>query len=116
MSFSTVRNEGLRLPYFLDHHRKLGVDHFIVVDNGSDDGSVEWLAAQPDVSVWTTRGLQTVSVRARLADLAAAPVRPGHWCLTLDADEILVYPYHESRPICALTIGGTMPGRSRSGR
>ncbi|MEM9776934.1 MAG: glycosyltransferase family 2 protein, partial [Chloroflexota bacterium] len=38
-----VRNEGLRIPYFLTYYRQLGIKHFFVVDNGSDDGSVEYL-------------------------------------------------------------------------
>ena len=50
--FVTVRNERVRLPYFLEYYRKLGVDHFVVIDNGSDDGSREYLAAQPDLSLW----------------------------------------------------------------
>ena len=27
----------------------------------------------------------------------------GHWCLTVDADELLVYAHHDSRPLPALT-------------
>ena len=50
---ATVRNEMIRLPYFLEHYRKLGVGHFLFVDNGSDDGTAAWLAEQPDVSLWT---------------------------------------------------------------
>ncbi len=56
LAFVTVRNEALRLPYFLAYHRKLGVDHFIVVDNDSDDGCRDWLKTQADVSLWTTGG------------------------------------------------------------
>ncbi len=52
--FSTMRNERVRLPYFLDYYRKLGVDHFLVVDNGSTDGTRDYLADQPDVSLWET--------------------------------------------------------------
>jgi hypothetical protein len=48
--FSTVRNERVRLPYFLTYYRRLGIDHFLIVDNGSDDGTREYLADQPDVS------------------------------------------------------------------
>ena len=36
---------------FLDHHRKLGVDQFIIVDDRSTDGTREWLVAQPDCLV-----------------------------------------------------------------
>ena len=49
--FSTLRNERIRLPYFLRYYRNLGVNHFLIVDNDSDDGSREYLQAQPDVSL-----------------------------------------------------------------
>ena len=35
----TLRNERIRLPYFLRYYRDLGINHFLFVDNGSDDGS-----------------------------------------------------------------------------
>ncbi len=53
LAFSTIRNEMARLPHFLDHYRALGVGQFLIVDNASDDGTADYLAAQPDVSLWT---------------------------------------------------------------
>src|SRR6056297_1651671 len=53
--FCTLRNERIRLPWFLDYYRRLGVAHFLFVDNGSTDGGAEYLAEQDDVSVWTTQ-------------------------------------------------------------
>ena len=35
-----VRNEALRLPYFLEYHRRLGIDRFLIVDNASEDGTL----------------------------------------------------------------------------
>ena len=52
--FSTQRNEAIRLPYFLKYYRDMGVNHFLIVDNDSTDGSVDYLADQKDVSLWTT--------------------------------------------------------------
>lgn len=100
----TVRNEALRLPYFLDHCRRLGVDHFLVVDNDSTDGSRELLTGQPDVSLWSTRASYKRS-RFGVDWLTWLQMRHahGHWCLTLDADEILIYPNWETRPLRALT-------------
>ena len=46
--FSTLRNERVRLPFFLRYYRSLGISHFLIVDNNSDDGSREYLAAQPE--------------------------------------------------------------------
>lgn len=104
LCFVTLRNERVRLPYFLDYYRRLGIDHFLIVDNASDDGSRAFLAAQPDVSLWTT----AASYReARFGmDWINALLRrhgTGHWCLTVDADEFLVYPHDSSRPLRALT-------------
>jgi len=49
--FCTQRNEHIRLPYFLKYYRNIGIDHFLFVDNDSDDGAAEYLAEQPDVSL-----------------------------------------------------------------
>lgn len=104
LCFATVRNEAVRLPFFLDHHRKLGVDHFLFVVNGSDDGTRDLLADQPDVSLWDTDASYRLS-RFGVDWLTWLMIRHGHghWCLTLDADEILIYPYWETRPLPALT-------------
>lgn len=100
---SVVRNEAVRLPWFLDWYRRLGVVHFLVVDNGSEDGTGELLAAQPDVSVWRTGASYKVArygvdwVNALLARHGA-----GRWVLVADPDEILVYPYCDTRRLPAL--------------
>lgn len=104
LSFATVRNEALRLPWWLDHHRRLGVNHFLIVDNDSDDGSAAWLAAQPDVSLWSTPDSYKAS-RFGIDWLTVLMHRygHGHWCLTLDADELFVYAHHDLRDLRALT-------------
>ncbi|WP_179381067.1 glycosyltransferase family 2 protein [Jannaschia marina] len=104
LSFTTVRNERLRLPYFLDYYRKKGVDHFFFVDNGSDDGTRDYLAAQEDVSLWTTTASYAKSAFG--VDWLNWLMRQHahrHWCLTVDVDEFLVYPFCDTRPLRALT-------------
>ncbi len=102
--FCTLRNEDQRLPYFLRHYRTLGVAHFLIVDNGSTDESRALLADQPDVSVWHTTASYRKS-RFGMDWLQGLLMRHGHghWCLTVDADELLVYPHHDTRPLPALT-------------
>ena len=84
-------NERLRLVHFLEHHRAIGVSHFIVIDNASCDGSSEYLDAQPDV----TRLLSSRNYRefkARWRHIVADLYLDGRWVLFPDADELFVYP------------------------
>jgi hypothetical protein len=103
LCLATMRNEMPRIGHFLAHHRRLGVDHFLIVDNDSNDGTRDHLAAQGDVSLWTTAHSYKRS-RFGMDWLTWLMMRHGHghWCLTLDADECLIYPYHETRPLPAL--------------
>ncbi len=104
LGFATVRNEALRLPRFLDHHRQMGVAQFLIVDNGSTDGTLDYLRAQPDVSLWSTQKSYR-SARFGMDWINALLMRygHGHWCLTLDADECLILPHHDSRDLRDLT-------------
>jgi hypothetical protein len=104
LCFSTMRDEALRLPFWLDHHRKLGVDHFLIVDNDSGDGTQDYLRDQPDVSLWCSPHSYRLS-RFGVDWLTWLQMRYGHdhWCLTVDADELLIYPFHDTRPLPALT-------------
>ncbi|WP_374299659.1 glycosyltransferase family 2 protein [Paracoccus sp. (in: a-proteobacteria)] len=100
LCFATVRNEMLRLPQFLDHYRGLGVTAFLIVDNASTDGTDRFLRDRADVSLWRAAGGYRAS-RFGMDWLGALLLRHGHghWCLTVDADELLIYPHWDSRPL-----------------
>ncbi|NOD76105.1 glycosyltransferase family 2 protein [Ruegeria sp. HKCCD4332] len=112
LAFITLRNEITRLPWFFRHYRQLGVRHFLIVDNGSDDGSTELLLDQPDVSVWQTYSSYRGS-RFGLDWLTWLQMRYGHnhWCLMVDADELLVYSQCDTRPLQDLTAWLDQQGR-----
>ena len=101
---ATLHNERIRLPYFLKYYRELGVDHFLLVDNGSDDGSAGYLAGQEDVSLWSTSASYR-RARYGIDWITHLQRRHGHgrWCLTVDVDEFFVYPFCDTRPLRALT-------------
>ncbi|MEM8788238.1 MAG: glycosyltransferase family 2 protein [Pseudomonadota bacterium] len=114
--FCTLRNEKVRLPYFLDYYRRLGVRHFLFVDNGSTDGSAACLADQPDVSLWTTEASYK-RARYGMDWLNGLLTRfgAGHWVVVVDADEFLVYPHVDTRPLTALTEWLDARGRKSFG-
>jgi len=102
--FSTLRDEYVRLPYFLKYYRDLGVSHFLIVDNDSTDGSREFLIAQDDVSVWTTRSsYKNARYGIDWLNWLQRKHGHGHWTLAVDPDELFVYPFCDTRPIRALT-------------
>jgi len=102
--FCTLRDERIRLPYFLSYYRELGVDHFFFVDNGSSDGTAEFLSEQMDVTIFQTNESYK---RARFGvdwlNWLQMRYAHGHWSLTVDVDEFFVYPFCDTRPIRALT-------------
>jgi len=102
--FSTVRNENIRLPYFLKYYRELGVDHFFFVDNGSNDGTQDFLMDQPDVSLFSsTHSYKRARFGVDWLNWLQNKYAHNHWTLTVDVDEFLIYPFCDTRPLVALT-------------
>ncbi|MCY4044376.1 MAG: sulfotransferase [Cellvibrionales bacterium] len=91
--FTVLRNEMPMLPAFFDYYRKLGVTHFIIVDNDSDDGSFQWLSSQADVYLYHTRASYKSSCYGirwinGLMNLHAQ----DQWAIYVDVDEYMVLP------------------------
>lgn len=102
--FATIHNELVRLPYFIDYYRELGVNHFFIVDNNSDDGSREYLTRQPDVSIWhTTESYKRANFGMDWLNGLMRRFACGHWVLAVDVDEFFIYPHSDTRPLRALT-------------
>ncbi len=100
---TVLRNELPRLPYFLEYYRKKGVGAFLAVDNGSSDGSLEFLLRQPDVYVWESNfSFNRANFGAGWFEPILRMHAQGHWCVIVDADELLYYPDCESRSIADL--------------
>lgn len=114
--FAVMRNEMLRLPAFLAHYRALGAAHFFIIAHDSTDGTEEALATEPDVSLW--RCFASYREAAFGRDwLNHLLWRYGHgrWCLTVDADELLVYDGAPARDLMALTRTLAAQGRKALG-
>ena len=89
--FMVVRNEELRLPYTLKYYLGLGVDRIIVLENYSEDRSYEILKKTERVHVFRTR--QSYAKHRSWIDMLLHLFGVGHWCIIVDADELLVYPH-----------------------
>jgi tetratricopeptide (TPR) repeat protein len=102
--FSVMRNEGTRLDWFLDYYRRLGVDKFVIADNGSNDQSVELLQDKPDVILYRTKDSYAASgFGMRWINELIEQHGANNWCLHVDADEAFVFPNCQSIGLRGLT-------------
>jgi len=82
----------------------MGVDRFYIVDNESSDGTIDFLAEQPDVRLFGTpnrfseAGGGTSWLNALLMEFGT-----GCWCVTVDIDELLIFPGSEQASLRSLT-------------
>jgi hypothetical protein len=104
--FAVMRNEMYFLPAFLAHYRALGIQQFVIVDDASDDGTGDYLAAQPDCCSGITHirfGQRVAIADPSYEGLAgrAGPILkrvvPDHYLrgqpvIIADADEFLILP------------------------
>lgn len=102
--FSVMKNEARRLPFFVEYYRKLGVDHFVFVDNNSTDEFADYVAGQRDISTFhTTASYKNAHFGVHWLNYLLSSYGSGHWCLTCDPDEFLVYPKMDTRRLRELT-------------
>ncbi|MEM9585557.1 MAG: glycosyltransferase family 2 protein [Pseudomonadota bacterium] len=102
-----ARNEMYFLPAFLAHYRKLGVEQFAILNDRSDDGTTEYLLAQPDVvmlssnyaygdTVELSETLEGLISRGRILyiwrSLLFDRFAKGRWGVQVDLDELIHLP------------------------
>jgi hypothetical protein len=93
-----LRNELIRLPFFLDYYRKLGVNHFLIINNDSTDEFADWIRQHEDCSVWHTKASYLESgFGMQWCNYLLSRYGHGHLCVTIDPDEFLVYPHMATR-------------------
>ncbi|MGH6692653.1 MAG: glycosyltransferase family 2 protein, partial [Gammaproteobacteria bacterium] len=69
------------------------MQRFLIVDNDSDDGTLDLLLSEPDVHVFFTAERYSVgNYGLRWVNALLSSHAIGHWTLTVDLDELLVYP------------------------
>lgn len=89
-----VRNGGLHVKSFLDHHLALGVKHVVLLDNGSTDDTVDLARTVERVTILRSkrpyRRYETVMKRYLVGRFSR-----GRWSLVVDIDELFDYPFSD---------------------
>lgn len=98
--YTVLRNERHRLPWFFEYYRGLGIRDFVVVDNGSVDGSLDYLCARPDVTLFSTQESYVGAFAGMvwINHLKSLFSRAG-WALYVDVDEALVFDGCENHAV-----------------
>lgn len=92
--YALVWNERPILPFFFEHYRPF-VDKFVLADDGSDDGSYEYLLAQPDVvlSRFENAGESFVEGARRFyCDAWKASRGTADYVIVVNIDELVYHP------------------------
>ena len=100
-AFMVIRNEALRLPFILDYYFRKGVDRIFVLDNCSSDETASIVRNCNNTHLFST-GDKFVN-KVYWVDYLLRMHGLGHWCVIVDADELLLYPYCENlslRELC----------------
>jgi hypothetical protein len=105
-----VRDEMWRLPFLLAYHRWLGVRHFIVIDNRSKDGTLDYLKAETDITCVHAPGQYGGSYGKDWVEWAVGLAPPARWNLVLDGDELFVGHAFEENSLNTLTRAANEEG------
>jgi hypothetical protein len=103
ITISVVKNEFDRLPDFLRHYRRLGIERFVFIDNGSSDGTIEFLSAQPDVDLYSRPGRFDWVLKQGWINRIVNRYGYDRWYIYADADEHIVYEGCEAHAFPELT-------------
>lgn len=98
-----IRNDLKRIQMLVDHYRKLGVEKFAFMDNGSDDGTFEWLMDQPDIDLFRCYEHYQTAVKEGWINRIVSHYGFDRWYIVTDSDELMVYEGMEEHPLFELT-------------
>lgn len=91
-----LRNEIERLAIIMDYYRNvLHVKCFAMIDNGSSDGSREYLMKQEDTIVYHASEKYNSMQRSAWVCRVMEDLGLNRWYLAIDADECFAYPDYE---------------------
>ncbi len=97
-----VKNDIKRIQMLVDHYRNLGVEKFAFMDNGSDDGTFEWLMEQPDIDLFRCYEPYQTFVKEAWINRIVSHYGFDRWYIVTDSDELLVFQGMEEHSLSDL--------------
>lgn len=93
-----IKNGAFWLKTFMKHYTDLGIRHFVFVDNGSTDHTLEYLSSKDKVTVVQST-LPAKHYESYLRRHAIRKFATGNWCLCVDSDELFDYEHSDKLPL-----------------
>lgn len=97
-----VRNGSYYLDPFMAHYRAMGITHFVFMDNGSEDDTLERIAAYPDTII-DHCPLPLGQYEDLMRAYPAQTYGKNRWCFYIDMDEVFDFEGRETHGIRGLT-------------
>jgi hypothetical protein len=92
---SVVRNGESYIKEFIEHHLALGFKHIFLLDNGSEDSTIDISKQYKEVSVFQCR-LPFKHYKNHMRSYLLNRFSFGKWCLLVDVDEFFDYPCRDA--------------------
>lgn len=87
-----AKNDLLKIKHQYNTMKSYGVKSFVYIDNGSTDGTKEYLLKKSDVILYQTHQTYNSVVRSAWVRKIIQEIGFNRWYLLLDSDEIYAYP------------------------
>ncbi|WP_240377981.1 glycosyltransferase family 2 protein [Bacillus piscicola] len=97
-----VKNDLERIKMLYKHHKNIGINHFVIIDNDSEDRTLEWLCEQTDIDVYLVKEKFTSLKKYGWINRIISMYGFNNWYLYVDSDELFVYEDMENRNISSL--------------
>lgn len=97
-----VRDGSYYMDVFFEHYRRLGVQHFAFIDNGSNDDTLERLKAEAGVII-DQCNLPLAGYEDLIRQYPANRYGQNRWCLYVDMDELFDFEGSAALGLSGLT-------------
>ncbi len=97
-----VRDGAYYLDAFFRHYRAMGVQHFVFIDNGSTDGTIERIKREKGTVIDQCK-LPLAQYEDLIRQYPAQTYGAGRWCLYVDMDEIFDFEGRTTAGVRGLT-------------
>lgn len=86
-----LKDDLEKLHFFMEHYRRLGIKNFVFLDNGSTDGTFDFLCKQEDVTLYRCTHAYASNRKIAWLNRIMAEYGNDRWYLHVDSDEFFTF-------------------------